>query len=348
MLENELTRLAELAIEVLAISVASGLGVSLLVRSAGIQMVGLGDLWAFLAVWAIAVAADYYGGQSAVGVIRVLYGTLLGIGILAYIVALANRVRRRRGDQEDVAQTGETPDATDLRMVNTLGATDLGMGKTLDETDLMERIERLERTVEHLKGALQRATPGLQPSRTLEAEQLVLRDAAGNRRAELGVYAEGRAVGLRLFDQAGQTRSELAVNTDGSPILRLCDQAGKVRGGLGVTPDGWPLLALFDQAEKSRAHLSVKSDGSPDLNFRDEAGKRRYEVGLSPQGEPLLALFDQAGEVRSVLGLRSDGSPDLNFRDQAGAVRADMYTASDGSPSLQLFGENREAIFSAP
>ncbi len=340
MLENELTRLAGLAVEVLGISVIGGLGVSLLVRSAGVQMVGLGDLWGFLVVWAVAVAADYYGGQSAVGLVRVLYGTLLALGVLIGLLAVINRLRKRPGDDERVEKIEE-------RRVEPVEPA-LEVEKTLGEIDLMKRIEQLERTVEYLNGALQRAAPGSEPSRTLEVEQLVIRDAKGNRRAEVGLYSEGRAVGIRLFDQAGQTRSELAVNADGSPILRLCDQAGKVRGGLGVTPDGWPLLALFDQAEKSRAHLSVKADGSPDLNFRDQAGKRRYEVGLSPGGEPLLALFDQTGEVRSVLGLRADGSPDLNFRDQAGTVRADLFTASDGSPNLVLFSESKEALFAAP
>ena len=337
MLENELARLAELAAEVLVISIVGGLGVSVLVRSAGVQMVGLGDLWTFLAVWAVAVAADYYGGHSAVGMIRVLYGTLLALGILVGFVAMVSRRRKRRGDEDGVGGMGERPDETDL-----------GVEKTLGETDLMKRIKQLERTVEYLKGALQRAVPGSEPSRTLEAEHLVIRDAQGNRRAEVGLYSEGRAVGLRLFDQAGQIRSELAVNTDGSPILRLCDQAGKVRGGLGVTADGWPLLALFDQAEKSRAHLSVKTDGSPDLNFRDQAGKRRAEVGLTADGEPLLALFDQTGEVRSVLGLKPDGSPDLNFRDQAGTVRADLHVTPDGAPSLELFSGNEQILFQAP
>ena len=196
MLENELAqlvRLAELAAEVLIISVIGGLGVSVLVRSAGVQMVGLGDLWGFLAVWAVAVAADYYGGQSAVGVIRVLYGTLLALGVLVGLVALVTRGRKRRGNEKGVGRMGERPDETDL-----------GVEKTMGETDLMKRIKQLERTVEYLKEAVQRAVPGSEPSRTLEAEQLVIRDAQGNRRAEVGVYSEGRAVGLRLFNQAGQ------------------------------------------------------------------------------------------------------------------------------------------------
>jgi hypothetical protein len=326
MLENEMIRLAELALEVLPFSIIGGLGASLLMRSASLQIVGLGDFWAFLAMWAVAVAADYYGGPPALGVIRVLYGVLLALGVVAWLIALAMKPRSNPRDEEDPTMMKETP----------------------SETALMKRIEGLERTLAYLQGKVQRGTPGPQPSRTVEAEQFIIRDSAGNRRAELGVSSEGRGVGLRLCNQTGQDRFEVTIGSDGSPILRVCDQAGKIRAGLGVTADGWTVLALFDQAEKGRAHLSVKPDGSPDLNFRDQTGTRRAEVGLALGGEPWVALFDQAGETRSVLGLKPDGSPDLNFRDQTGTVRADMFVARDGSPGLVLLGENEQALFNAP
>ncbi len=326
MLENELTRLAEIALGALPFSIVGGLGVSLLMRSAGVQVVGLGDLWAFLAVLAAAVAAEYYAGRSAVGPIRVLSGALAALGVTAWLIAVATRLRTRPRHEEGPTLTKDSP----------------------GETDLMKRIEGLERTVAYLQGKLQREGRGPEASRTVEAEHFIVRDSAGNRRAELGVTAEGRGVGLRLCNQEGKNRVELDIGSDGSPILRLCDQAGKVRAGLGVTADGWALLALFDQAETGRAHLSVKPDGSPDLNFRDPTGTRRAEIGLTPAGEPLVALFDRGGEVRSVLGLKPDGSPDLNFRDPAGTVRADMFVAQDGSPSLVLLGENEQALFKAP
>jgi hypothetical protein len=181
----------------------------------------------------------------------------------------------------------------------------------------MKRIEGLERTVAYLQGQLQRGVSSRQLSGTMEAEQFIIRDSAGNRRAELGVSSEGRAVGLRLCNQAGQDRFELTIGSDGLPILRLCDEAGKVRAGLGVTADGWTLLALFDQAEKGRAHLSVKPDGSPDLNFRDQTGKRRAEVGLTLEETFMVSSIRQASCAGK--GLKPDGSPD-SPRDQTGTV----------------------------
>jgi hypothetical protein len=295
-------------------------------RSASLHVAALGDFWAFVAIWAGAVAADYYWGPSAVGVIRVLCGALLALGAVAWLVALATKSHSGPQDDEGSTMTKLPP----------------------SDAELMRRIEGLERTLAYFQGKLQRGMPGVQQSRTVEAEQIIIRDSRGNRRAELGLSSEGSAVGLRLCNQAGQDRLELTVGSDGAPILRVCDQAGKVRVGLGVTADGWTMLALFDQAEKGRAHLSVKPDGSPDLNFRDQTGTRRAEVGLTLEGEPWLALFDQAGETRSVLGLKPDGSPDLNFRDQTGTVRADISVARDGVPGLVLLGENEQALFSAP
>ena len=66
--------------------------------------------------------------------------------------------------------------------------------------------------------------------KTVEAERFILRDAAGNVRALLGMDSEGGTF-LHLNDQ-GRNAIELCVKGDGSRFLAVRDRDGDIRACL--------------------------------------------------------------------------------------------------------------------
>ncbi|HKO21455.1 MAG TPA: hypothetical protein VJX91_02290 [Candidatus Eisenbacteria bacterium] len=91
------------------------------------------------------------------------------------------------------------------------------------------------------------------PSKKLEAEVLVLKNAQGKSQMILGAGDDG-------------------------PALTILDKNGKLRVNLGVGQDG-PALDLLDAAENPRAQLMITEDQGPLLNFYDAKGS---QVSLKP------------------------------------------------------------------
>lgn len=109
--------------------------------------------------------------------------------------------------------------------------------------------------------------------RTVEAEEFVVRDSTGMRRAKLGMSVDGW-VRLRLFDKSGERCVSLGVDPEGYARLRLYDQRGEPRAGLAVFPDSaGEGLVLNDQAGNPRMTFSLLDDGVPDLRILDAGGK---------------------------------------------------------------------------
>src|SRR5207302_7791352 len=93
--------------------------------------------------------------------------------------------------------------------------------------------------------------------KTVEAERFILRDAAGNVRALLGMDLEGGTF-LHLNDQ-GRNAIELCVKGDGSRLLAVRDREGDVRAYLS--------LAAFEE-ESQEPDLVEFTLFDPDLVAR--------------------------------------------------------------------------------
>lgn len=91
------------------------------------------------------------------------------------------------------------------------------------------------------------------PSKSIEAELIIVRDTHGKARMILGVGDDG-------------------------PALTFLDKEGKLRVNLGVDKDG-PALDLLDADETPRAQLMITDDQGPILNFVDAKGS---QVSLRP------------------------------------------------------------------
>jgi hypothetical protein len=156
--------------------------------------------------------------------------------------------------------------------------------------ELIERITRLERQQEELRSANRRLRLGTSAlmlfagalvlmgqttpvsTRSVEAQQFVLRDSDGRVRGAMGIGDDG-AVGINLSDTRGQSRVTMDLAADGSPGVDLYDQDGRMRVTMALAKDGTPGLGLYDPNGKLRTSLDVPAPQTPGLAFYHRDGR---------------------------------------------------------------------------
>jgi hypothetical protein len=102
------------------------------------------------------------------------------------------------------------------------------------------------------------------PTGPLQAHSLVIRDANGAVRAELGTL-NGK-VGLDLWDSRGKRRAVLDLGPDGSPALALYDVDQRPRAELKLGPEGVPKFSLQNSlasAGRAKAKAAPTSSSQP-------------------------------------------------------------------------------------
>ena len=150
-------------------------------------------------------------------------------------------------------------------------------GETPDAANLLKRIEHLERAVEGLRGAVPHIQSDPQARRSLEAEEFVVRDSRGKRRAAMGMDSDGSPK-LRNFDEDEKVRIALSVLFEGSPTILLYDRAIDVRVALCASVDGLPYIRLYDQHDRPRAGLDVFPDDSARIRILDRDGEAVWQA----------------------------------------------------------------------
>jgi len=150
--------------------------------------------------------------------------------------------------------------------------------------------------------------------KTLEAEELVLKDAAG----KVGVRMSATPIGskLTLYGESGEERVLVSVLGE-QPAIILCDAKGKTQATLIVGEDG-PCLALEGKEGTPGATLMVKDDHAF-LGLSDTSGKVRAVLCVKGN-EPLVYLYNAEGEPRAFLGVMFDEGL-LDLADSSGKQR---------------------------
>lgn len=116
--------------------------------------------------------------------------------------------------------------------------------------------------------------------------------------APLDSLVEAR--GFILRDSNLQTRAELRVRNDGSPVLRLNNRGGRPAAVLTVRDDGAVALRLYDTAEQERAEIRLDEHGTPVFSLTGANGRPRVvltaeETGAA--GEQRIVLRDRVGRA---------------------------------------------------
>jgi len=164
-------------------------------------------------------------------------------------------------------------------------------------------------------------------AKVIEAENFIVRDEHGRKRAELG--AKSGNVGLAFYGNSGLASISLYLYQGASPSLMVVDKHRKLaaflspsglglqvknnsRAALRLDDDGSPRLVLYDKngmfSQNKRAALELDNDGSPKLVLYDKNGMSRAELGstslettrtgvVEKRPESSLVLFDKKGKV---------------------------------------------------
>jgi hypothetical protein len=181
-------------------------------------------------------------------------------------------------------------------------------------SNLENRLRKLERQNRRLRlivysglvavagGVLMAQT---RPARTIEAERFVVRDGAGNVRAEFGL------------------------NDDGMPRLAMYQAAQDIESiWLGVQ-DAVPLLTLQRVGHTFQSQLTeglffVRGANSGGLSLRDRFGSTRARINW-PGREVSLGLYSPEGETRVVAALDAQGTASIGLP-YGGERGAQMYS----------------------
>lgn len=146
-------------------------------------------------------------------------------------------------------------------------------------SDMKARLDAIERQNRVLKRGLGLLVAvggavllmGQASPKIVSAEQFLLVDSAGKRRAEISL-ANG-AARLLLFDQSKRVRLNLTVQGNGQPTMIFYDGAKRPRSMFSTKPDGSQAWVLFDDKQRARATMAMRKDGSPLLFFTNKKGK---------------------------------------------------------------------------
>jgi len=174
------------------------------------------------------------------------------------------------------------------------------------------RVQSLLKRVEKLEARNRRANQGFavlalalgclllmgqaRPPRTLEAQEFVLKDPSGNRRATLRNGPDGA-------------------------LLTLWDANGKLRIGISAA------FILVDSSGRTKATLDEQS-GYPSLMLYGEKMEKRIMLATTPDGGNLLSLLGGRPGVGATLFADSTGAS-LQLTDHAG------FQASFGRSALE-------------
>jgi hypothetical protein len=168
----------------------------------------------------------------------------------------------------------------------------------MKQDPIISRIERLERENRILKGGAlvcfvaigsialmgqtprktarpPAAIPAPPPTQTtlpknIEAESFILKDSAGQARAELSMGGTGPS--FRLLDKGGSALVTLSLNDSapGGPFLLLSDPQHHAGLSMGVLEGAGSQLTLTGERPDIMAHIGVASDGTTlELSDRD-------------------------------------------------------------------------------
>jgi hypothetical protein len=189
-------------------------------------------------------------------------------------------------------------------------------------------------------------------SRTVEAEQFILRAKNGKILARLGTGMEDTPR-FSLFDRSGKPRGVIELNEDGTPIMHLVDREGRSRLVLALDADGGPSLGLLDSDEHARLRMNVDKDGNPLLSFLDGRDRLRMQLGTHGTGgdrASLLFFNDEDGRLRLSLSGHPDpnGSYGVYLRDKNGKGRILCSIDGDGEPSLTVLDKDENELFHVP
>lgn len=123
---------------------------------------------------------------------------------------------------------------------------------------------------------------------TLRAKRFVLEDENGNVSAAMRTTDDGPVV--ELYDQSGEPRLSLTVDSNGIPSVGLLDENGFARVAL-LADQAESTVMLGDANGELRAELHI-TDYGPTVDYYDDNGVARLIMAVDSSAGPGLVMFD--------------------------------------------------------
>lgn len=152
---------------------------------------------------------------------------------------------------------------------------------------------------------------------------------------------------LFLKDKAGNVRISLGVGDDGRPSLAFFDLKQKhPKMVLSLLDSGEPRIALHGKQPRSALRMGIDEDNSPSIGFSDGDGTSRMHFSLGPEGQCSVVVLDGKGKRRAGLVVGSDDLPAFFMSDNQERPRVGIDMSEDGRPSIQTYdGERARSRF---
>jgi hypothetical protein len=148
--------------------------------------------------------------------------------------------------------------------------------------DVIERIERLEKKLRHMRIAAA-------ASLTLLGAGLLMGQAP-NRTAKVV-----EASAFLLVDENGKERASLQATKDGGAALIFRHQDAVTDARFALLGDG--SISLSMKNPKKSATLELAQDGTAALRINEKYAKSAVEVGIDNAGRPRVMLLDPQGKA---------------------------------------------------
>ncbi len=199
--------------------------------------------------------------------------------------------------------------------------------------------------------------------KSLEAGKFILQDGRGQKRAELGLFADRPL--LVLYDATSNPALSVGVEQDGAGLTIYDNQSdnavtlnygangpalslytgGTKRLNVSVTRQG-PAIGLLGRKSEAKAALGLTAGDLAFLHLFGEGEHGGAQLLAAPD-RTVLRFFDPSDRARAVLGIvDKDSAPGLVLNDSDGNARSILMLNPEG-PGLEFFDKNHVRIWSA-
>ena len=204
-------------------------------------------------------------------------------------------------------------------------------------------------------------------SRICELERQCKRQRAYALATTLGllvlvIAGASQAVGPRVVDATrvvvrdadGKIRGDLGVRDDGSVSLALNDPEGRKRLGMSVLPDDFVGMGLYDKDGGMLVEVRASGAAGSGLAIRDKDLTNRINLGAFPNGEATLNIKDKGEngeeEFRASLGVTAKGTSVLllDAKGQKDGLRMSSGPPGAGGGAKIIVTEDGKAIVQIP
>ena len=168
--------------------------------------------------------------------------------------------------------------------------------------------------------------------RTVEAEEIVLKDESGKTRVSLSVQGNN-SVAMKFFDEGGTCRTAMGIRENGTPCYDLFGEDGSEKGKFQMLPTGEVGISLHDS--EVRTIFGLERNGTPSFSIYNPEGERQVQLTMKGGG-PHLAFYDRTGNIRSLYGVGEDSTSYLAFFDRSNQPIVELSTDTEDVVRLKL------------